>query len=252
MSDVDSTPPGGPTPDSLGMPPAHEGFPAPESLAPRDPWSSTDSGATTVLPAYEPASAVAPDPAPAPAPLPTWRPDPAPTTPSYAAPAFPPPASYPPPGGPAYPPPTAPPMTPPSAYPPPAYGPPAYPQTGGTAYQTQPYPAQAYPPPPGSPYAGSQAYPYAAQVYPAPGAATVAPSNTSAIILLIVAIVSIFATGIIGPPSGVMAIISLARNSTDPARAARLATRGWIVYAINAVLGMFAIVALFWWLANNR
>jgi hypothetical protein len=100
-------------------------------------------------------------------------------------------------------------------------------------------------------YPGQQSYPYAAQGYPAPGAATVAPSNTSAIILLIVAIVSILAAGIIGPPSAVMAVMSMKRNSTDPARAARLATRGWIVFAINAVIGMFLIVWWLWWLANR-
>ena len=48
-----------------------------------------------------------------------------------------------------------------------------------------------------------------------------------------------------------MAVMSMKRNSTDPARAARLATRGWIVFAINAVIGMFLIVWWLWWLANR-
>jgi hypothetical protein len=76
----------------------------------------------------------------------------------------------------------------------------------------------------------------------------VAPSNTSAVILFIISILSIIATVVIGPPSAVMAIMSMLRNRTDPARAAR---RGWITFAINAVIGMFFLVWLLWWLGNR-
>lgn len=185
---------------------------------------------------------------------PPGEPTPDPTgMPSTSPPSYPPPAAFPPPGGTAYPPPS---------YPPPSFGQPSYPPPGGPGYPSPTYPSSGYPTqvmptqgyqPPGPGYPVQQPYPYAGQGYPSPVAhpATVAPSNTSAIILLVIAILSILATGIIGPPSAVMAIMSMKRNSTDPARAARLATNGWIAFAINAVLGMFAIVWLFWWLANR-
>ncbi|HBX82320.1 MAG TPA: hypothetical protein DEH05_14700, partial [Propionibacteriaceae bacterium] len=97
-----------------------------------------------------------------------------------------------------------------------------------------------------------QPYGYAAPGYPAPTATTVAPSNVSAAVLLIISIIAIIATGIIGPPSGVMAVMSLARNKSEPERAARTATRGWITFAINAVIGLFVLVWFLWWLGNRN
>ena len=82
--------------------------------------------------------------------------------------------------------------------------------------------------------------------YQGQGAGQVAPRNVTAIVLLIISAVSTFATGIIGPPSLVMALLALKHNSTEPARASKLANRGWIVYAINALVGLALLVAFFW------
>ena len=234
MSDVGNTPPGESAPDPVGMPPAPDEF------------------ATTVLP--------------------TAVPD---------APAAYPPPAYPPPGGAAYP--TAaypqqpypgqaypqqpypqqtyPQQTypqqsypPPAAYPPPASyqgQQPSYPQQGASYPSQQPYPGQQ-PYASQQPWPGQQPYGYAAPGYPAPTATTVAPSNVSAAVLLIISIIAIIATGIIGPPSGVMAVMSLARNKSEPERAARTATRGWITFAINAVIGLFVLVWFLWWLGNRN
>ena len=255
MSDVDSTPPGGPTPDPVGMPPAPDPLAAPDEMVAPDPvtapetFAAPDFAATTVLPAFD-------------QPAPAAYPPPAAYQPPAAFPAA--PAAYPPLAAPAaYPPPAS--YPPPAAYPTQAYPPPTAPPSTQQHYPgQQPYPTQAYPSPsypqqgyPGQPsYPGQQAYPgQQSYGYPPQGgpavAATVAPSNTSAVILLVISILSIIATGIIGPPSGVMAILSLKRNSSDPARAARTATRGWITFAINAVIGMFVLVWFLWWLGNR-
>ena len=71
-------------------------------------------------------------------------------------------------------------------------------------------------------------------------------------LLVVISIIAIIATGIIGPPSGVMAVMSLARSKSDPERAARTATRGWITFAINAVIGLFVLVWFLWWLGNRN
>ena len=95
---------------------------------------------------------------------------------------------------------------------------------------------------PGYPAYQGQGYP----AYQGQGAGQVAPRNVTAIVLLIISAVSTFATGIIGPPSLVMALLALKHNSTEPARASKLANRGWIVYAINALVGLALLVAFFW------
>ena len=78
-----------------------------------------------------------------------------------------------------------------------------------------------------------------------------APSNISAIVLLVLSVLSIIATGIIGLPSGWLAILSMKRNSTDPARAASTALTGWIAFVVNTVIGIPALIWLFWWAAHR-
>jgi hypothetical protein len=76
----------------------------------------------------------------------------------------------------------------------------------------------------------------------------VAPLNTSAVVLLVVSALSALATGVIGIPSAVIAGIALRANRTDPAGSHRTTRIGWIVLAVNAVIGLGLIAALFWWL----
>lgn len=134
---------------------------------------------------------------------------------------------------------------------------PAYPAPGAEAFPAYPAPGAAaypaYPAPGPAAYQGYPGYP-AHPGYPGasgPGQSVVAPTNVSAIILLVISILAIIATGIIGPPSAVLAALALKRNVADPARSARQATIGWIVLAVNTVVGLFAIAGLFWWLANR-
>ncbi len=229
MSDVDSTRPRGTTPEPQG---------------PQDPWTIPPAPTEVfAAPAFAPLA----DPAAEPVPPPQHYVPPVsyPSAQPYAVGQGHPPQGHPQPSYPQQ-------GYPTQGYPQPSYPQPSYPPQ---TYPSQGYPAPsgtAYPPPSGTAYPSPGGYAYPGMGYPAPAAAHVAPRNTSAAILLGVAILAILATGIIGPPSGVMAVLSMKHNTTDPARAARLATRGWIVFAINAVIGMFAIVALFWWLANNR
>jgi len=79
----------------------------------------------------------------------------------------------------------------------------------------------------------------------------VAPANASAVILVVVSILAIIATGIIGPPSAVMGVLALKRNAADPAGSRSQTVKGWIVFAVNAVIGGALIAALVWW-RNNR
>ena len=161
----------------------------------------------------------------------------------------------------------------PPGYPQPGYPQPGYPQPGtypgtaypGTAHPSTAYPSTAYPSAaqpqqsgyphqPGYPPGYGPGYPPAPAGYPAYRPlepAQVAPRNVSAIALLVIAALATFMTGIIGPPSVVMALLALKHNSTDPARAAKLASRGWIVFAINAIIGLALIVAFFWVRANR-
>ena len=131
---------------------------------------------------------------------------------------------------------------------------PAYPAPGAAAYPVYPAPGPAaHPAPgpagdPGDPrYTAHPGYPGAS----GPGQSVVAPTNVSAIVLLVISILAIIASGIIGPPSAVLAALALKRNVADPARSARQATIGWIVLSVNTVVGLFAIAGLFWWLAHR-
>jgi len=145
----------------------------------------------------------------------------------------------------------APPTPPGEAYPygqQPAAAPQAVPQSPppvNNPYAQQPY-AQQTPvnnpyaqQPPAPPY-GQQPSAYGQQYY-ATGASTV-PSNTSAIILTIVAGLSTLTTCLIGIPSLIFGIMALTSNSTDPVGSRKKARTGWIVYGINAGVVVLLIV----------
>lgn len=66
--------------------------------------------------------------------------------------------------------------------------------------------------------------------------------------LLVTSALGVLLTGLVGPPSLVMSIIALMRGSTEPAKAARMTKLGWIVLAVNAVVGIPLIILLIIWL----
>ena len=115
------------------------------------------------------------------------------------------------------------------------------------------YPQQAaYPPPTGyqpGPYGQAGGYGPGGTAYPAQVTTRpLAPSKVSPIMLLVTSALGVLLSGIVGPPSLVMSIIALMRGSTDPAKAARTTKLGWIVLAVNAVVGIPLIVLLIIWL----
>ena len=115
------------------------------------------------------------------------------------------------------------------------------------------YPQQAaYPPPTGyqpGPYGQAGGYGPGGTAYPAQVTTRpLAPSKVSPIMLLVTSALGVLLSGIVGPPSLVMSIIALMRGSTDPAKAARTTKLGWIVLAVNAVVGIPLIILLIIWL----
>lgn len=125
----------------------------------------------------------------------------------------------------------------------------------GPEYVAPPGPGYAAP---GRPASGQAAPGNPAYGYPAssahlghPAGPAVAPLNTSAVVLLVVSGLCVLAAGIIGIPSAVVAVLALRANRTDPATARRTARLGWIVLAVNAVVGLALIWALFRWLRSR-
>jgi hypothetical protein len=123
----------------------------------------------------------------------------------------------------------------------PAVAPQAVPQSPppvNNPYAQQPYAQQ---PPVNNPYA-QQPPAYGPQYY-ATGAPTV-PSNTSAIILTILSVLSLCNVLAIG--SLVLGIIALTKNAADPQGSRRMTRVGWIVFAAGwaiMILGFFALMA---------
>lgn len=149
----------------------------------------------------------------------------------------------------------APPTPPGGAYPygqQPAAAPRAAPQSPPPVNNpyAQPPPANPYgqqPPPPYTqqPPAYGQQPPAYGQQYYATGASR-APNNTSAIILTIVAGVSMLSTVFfVGLPSLIFGIMALTSNNTDPVGSRKKSRIGWIVYAINAgAVVLLAVIAV--------
>ena|SRR5665647_2168894 len=127
---------------------------------------------------------------------------------------------------------------------------PPAPPGASSPYGQQPPAPQATPPasnpyaqqPPAPPY--GQQYPTYGQPYYATGAPS-APSNTSAIVLTIVSVLSLCNVLAIG--SLVFGIIALTKTSTDPEGSRRSAKIGWIVFAagwVIAIVGFVGLIAL--------
>lgn len=155
--------------------------------------------------------------------------------------------------------PTAPIPAPPAAPPPPPTAPGAANPYGQPAAAPQATPPAAPPmsnpyaqPPPAQPYGqptDQYGQPQYGQQYPAygqsPYATGAAPSNTSAIILTILSVLSLCNVVAIG--SLVLGIMALTKTSTDPEGSRRSAKIGWIVFAVGwtVVIGGFVgLVAL--------
>ena len=75
-------------------------------------------------------------------------------------------------------------------------------------------------------------------------------SNVSAIILTIVSALAMLSTCVVGIPSLIFGIVALTSNSTDPLGSRQKAKTGWIVFAVNAVIGIGIIVGLFFLVGN--
>jgi hypothetical protein len=114
----------------------------------------------------------------------------------------------------------------------------------------QPYPAPAYPPAsqPGQPGRG-----YASPGgYPAYAPTSTVAFPVSAVVLLVVSVISLVATGIIGIPSAVVAVIAWRRHAHDPGSARRLTTRGWIAYAVNFAVGVPLLIWFYVWALGHQ
>ena len=81
--------------------------------------------------------------------------------------------------------------------------------------------------------------------------AQTSPFPVSTFVLLIVSVISLIATGIIGIPSAVVSVVAWRQNATDPAVCRKRTTTGWIVYAVNFVLGPPLLIWFYVWALSN-
>ena len=90
--------------------------------------------------------------------------------------------------------------------------------------------------------------------YPAPAYASTSTVRfpVSAVVLLVVSVISLVATGIIGIPSAVVAVVAWRRHAQDPGSARRLTTRGWIVYAVNFAVGVPLLIWFYVWALGHQ
>jgi len=68
---------------------------------------------------------------------------------------------------------------------------------------------------------------------------------------VVVSAVAVVATGIIGIPSAVLGVLALRAGPRDPGASRRTTRIGWIVLAVNAVIGLALIALLLWWLRRR-
>ena len=134
---------------------------------------------------------------------------------------------------------------------------------GGFGAPPQPPPPQQWPPqqppqqwpPQQPPQQWPQQQPGPQQWAPS-GYAAYAPSTStfpgSTAALLVVSVVSVVAVGIIGIPSAVMAALAWRRHGTAPEAARRRTTTGWVVYGINFVVGIIALIGFYSWALPRR
>jgi hypothetical protein len=121
----------------------------------------------------------------------------------------------------------------------------------------QPTAPQSFPPPQGQPY--STAYPPmqsgpgpAQPVYAGYASAQTSPFPVSTFVLLIVSVISLIATGIIGIPSAIVSVVAWRQNATDPGACRKRTTTGWIVYAVNFVVGLPLLIWFYVWALSNQ
>ena len=82
--------------------------------------------------------------------------------------------------------------------------------------------------------------------------AQTSPFPVSTFVLLIVSVISLIATGIIGIPSAIVSVVAWRQNATDPAACRKRTTTGWIVYAVNFVLGLPLLIWFYVWALSNQ
>ncbi len=137
------------------------------------------------------------------------------------------------------------------------------------AHPPQVHQQQLYPPPPPShqqptPPAYPPAYAPAHQLgYPQPRpqayqegyagyAAPTTPFPTSAVVLLLVSVLAILATGIIGIPSAVIAVLAWRLNARELAASRKRTTTGWIVLAVNFAIAIPLLIWFYTWALANQ
>lgn len=157
----------------------------------------------------------------------------------------------------------SPPAAQPAQHPQPAPPPQQYPPPTGQPYGVQPVPAhapqqappQAYAPAyrPGYPaYQPSQGGQPGQPAYAGYVPAATARFPVGTFVLLVLSAISLIATGIIGIPSAIVAVIAWRRSATDPSSAKRLSTTGWIVYAANFAVGVPLLIWFYIWALSNQ
>lgn len=103
-------------------------------------------------------------------------------------------------------------------------------------------------PPGASPWAQPTGQPAYAGHVPAP----TTPFPVSTFVLLIVSVISLIATGIIGIPSAVVAVLAWRRNATDAAACRQRTTTGWVAYAVNFVVALPLLIWFYVWALGNQ
>jgi hypothetical protein len=89
------------------------------------------------------------------------------------------------------------------------------------------------------PYGAQPAYPYGGAPSPYAGRGG---TNGSALTLVIVSVVLVlFCGGLFLIPAAVLGAVGLAKQSSDPAGAARMARYGWIAFAVGVVATLVAL-----------
>ena len=83
------------------------------------------------------------------------------------------------------------------------------------------------------------------------GGAVTTGFPTGAAVLLLVSVVSVVLVGIIGIPSGVIAVLAWRQNAHDPVGARRRTTTGWLTYLVNLVVGVLLLVPFYAWALQN-
>lgn len=82
--------------------------------------------------------------------------------------------------------------------------------------------------------------------------AQTSPFPVSTFVLLVVSVISLIATGIIGIPSAIIAVVAWRQNATDPTACRKRTTTGWIVFAVNFVVALPLLIWFYVWALSNQ